>query len=204
MAIISPLPPKPPEPPALRERAEENLRFIRETMERAATFTAVSGWAEIGIGVLALGAGVLAARQATVEAWLTVWIVTAAISLAVGAWAISRKAQAAGLRLLAAPVRLRAVSFAVPVVAAAALTVALYRADAAAIIPGMWLLLYGTALITGGMLSVRVLPVMGVCFMGMGAAALMTPASWDTWWMASGFGGLHILFGAVIVRRHGG
>jgi hypothetical protein len=204
MAIISPLPPNPPEPPALRERAEENLRFIRETMERAATFTAVSGWAEIGIGLLALGAGVLAARQSSVESWLAVWIVTAALSLGVGAWAISRKARAAGLHLLAAPVRLRAISFAVPVVAAALLTLALYRAGAAEVIPGMWLLLYGTALITGGMLSVRVLPVMGLCFMATGAAALVTPASWDTWWMAIGFGGLHILFGAVIVRRHGG
>ncbi|MGD9894593.1 MAG: hypothetical protein AB7R89_23990 [Dehalococcoidia bacterium] len=204
MALISPLPPSPPEPPALRERAEDNLRFIRETMERAATFTAVSGWAEIGIGVLALGASVLATRQTSVESWLTVWIGTAAISLAVSAWAISRKARAAGLRILAAPVRLRAVSFAVPVAAAALLTLVLYRADAPEVIPGMWLLLYGTALITGGMLSVRVLPVMGLCFMATGAAALVTPASWDTWWMASGFGGLHILFGAVIVRRHGG
>jgi hypothetical protein len=204
MAMISPLPPTPPEPPALGSRAEENLRFIRDTMERAATFTAVSGWAEIGIGLLALGASVLAARQSSVESWLAVWIVTAAISLAVGAWAISRKARAAGLRMLAAPVRLRAVSFAVPVVAAALLTLVLYRADAAEVIPGMWLLLYGTALITGGMLSVRVLPVMGLCFMAMGTAALATPASWDTWWMAAGFGGLHILFGAVIVRRHGG
>lgn len=204
MAMISPLPPTPPEPPALGSRAEENLRFIRDTMERAATFTAVSGWAEIGIGLLALGASVLAARQTGVESWLAVWIVTAAISLAVGAWAISRKARAAGLRVLAAPVRLRAVSFAVPVVAAALLTLVLYRADAAEVIPGMWLLLYGAALITGGMLSVRVLPVMGLCFMAMGTAALATPVSWDTWWMAAGFGGLHILFGAVIVRRHGG
>lgn len=204
MAIISPLPPAPPEPPALRERAEENLRFIRETMERAATFTAVSGWAEIGIGVLALVAGVLAARQSSVESWLAVWIVTATVSLAAGAWAMSRKARAAGLRMLAAPVRLRAVSFAVPVAAAALLTLVLYRADAAEVIPGMWLLLYGAALITGGMLSVRALPVMGACFMVMGAAALVTPAAWDTWWMAVGFGGLHILFGAVIVRRYGG
>jgi hypothetical protein len=204
MAMLRPLPPEPPEPPALRRRAEENLRFIRDTMERASAFTAVSGWAEIGIGLLALGAALLAARQTAVEAWLAIWIVTAAISLAAGAWAMSHKARAAGLRMLAAPVRLRAVSFAVPVVAAALLTLVLYRAGAVEVIPGMWLLLYGAALITGGMLSVRALPVMGACFMVMGAAALVTPSSWDTWWMAAGFGGLHIVFGALIVRRYGG
>jgi len=90
------------------------------------------------------------------------------------------------------------------VLAAALLTVALYRADAVAVIPGVWLLLYGTALVTGGMLSVRLLPVMGICFMALGGIALVTPASWNDWLMACGFGGLHIVFGAVIVRRYGG
>jgi hypothetical protein len=204
MAMISPLPPPPSEPPALRERAEENLRFIRDTMERAAAFTAVSGWAEIGIGVLALVASLLAARQVSTEAWLGIWIATAALSLTGGAWALSRKARAAGLHVIAAPVRLRAISFAVPVAAAAILTLVLYRASTTDLIPGMWMVLYGTALVTGGMLSVRVLPIMGACFMILGTAALITPPAWADWWMAAGFGGLHILFGAVIVRRYGG
>jgi hypothetical protein len=204
MATLTPLRPPPPEPHALQERAAENLRFIRETMERAAAFTVVSGWAEIGIGLLALGAAVLAERQHSTEAWLAVWIGTAAISLAVGAWALARKAHAAGFSVRASPVRLRAVSFAVPVAAAAALTLALYRADAIDVIPGMWLLLYGAGLVTGGMLSVRALPVMGLCFMALGGAALVTPTGWAEWWMAAGFGGLHILFGGVIVRRYGG
>jgi len=206
MGTVSPLPPVlvEPEPPALGARAEENLRFIRETMERAAAFTVVSGWAQVGVGVLALGAAALAARQSDVERWLAVWIVTAAVSLAVGAWALGRKARAAGLSLVGSPVRLRAISFAAPVLAAAVLTLALYRAEATALLPGMWLLLYGTALVTGGALSVRVLPIMGFCFMAVGAATLAGPTAWDDWWMAVGFGGLHIAFGAVIVRRYGG
>lgn len=195
---------EPPEPPALGDRAAENLRFIRDTMERASAFTVVSGWAQIGVGLLALGAAVLAARQGTVEGWLLVWIVTAAVSLATGAWALGRKARAAGLSVLASPVRLRALSFATPVAAAALLTVALYRADAVSVIPGMWLLLYGAALVTGGLTAVRILPLMGVCFMLLGAAALVTPTSWNDMLMAAGFGGLHIGFGAVIVRRYGG
>jgi hypothetical protein len=206
MGTVSPRPTAytEPEPPALGARAEENLRFIRETMERAAAFTVVSGWAQIGVGVLALGAAMLAARQGSVEGWLAVWIVTAALSLGAAAWALGRKAQAAGLSLLGQSVRLRAMSFAAPVVAAAVLTLALYRAEATDLIPGMWLLLYGTALVTGGALSVRVLPLMGLCFMVLGAGALATPAAWDDWWMAVGFGGLHVCFGAVIVRRYGG
>ena len=206
MGTVSPLPSTftEPAPPALGDRAEENLRFIRETMERAAAFTVVSGWAQVGVGALALGAAVLAARQESVERWLAVWIVTAALSLAAAAWALGRKARVAGLSLLGQSVRLRAISFAAPVIAAAVLTLALYRAEAADIIPAMWLLLYGTALVTGGALSVRILPLMGICFMALGAAALVAPGAWDDWFMAAGFGGLHIGFGAVIVRRYGG
>jgi hypothetical protein len=195
---------EPPEPPALRDRAAENLRFIRDTMERASAFTVISGWAQIGVGLLALGAAVLAARQSAVEAWLAVWIVTAAFSLAAGAWALGRKAHAAGLSVLASPVRLRALSFATPVAAAALLTLALYRADAITVIPGMWLVLYGAALVTGGLTAVRILPLMGLSFMALGGAALVTPAGWSDVLMAIGFGGLHIGFGAVIVRRYGG
>ena len=204
MGTLTPLPPARPRPPALHERVEENLRFIRETMERAAAFTAVSGLAEIGIGFAALVASAVAARQTSVERWLTTWIATAALSVLIAGYAIGRKASAAGVPLLAAPVRRCALSFAAPVAAAAVLTAALYGAGRPDLIVGMWLLLYGAALITGGIISVRLLPVMGFCFLALGTAALAAPAGWPDAWMAAGFGGLHILFGALMVRRYGG
>ena len=53
-------------------------------------------------------------------------------------------------------------------------------------------------------MSVRVVPVMGVLFMTLGAAAFVAPAGWGNLFMAAGFGGLHIIFGAIIARNHGG
>lgn len=204
MASTKPASPITPEPPALHTRAMDNLRFIRETMERAKPFTAVSGWGEIVIGVSALAAAVVASRQPTVERWLGVWLAEAAFSFVIAGGAMVWKARAASVPLLLGPGRKFVLSFAPPIAVGALLTIALYRAGLTAILPGTWLSMYGTAVMTGGAFSVRSVSAMGFCFMIVGAVALFCPSAWGDLFMASGFGGLHIAFGAIIARRHGG
>lgn len=182
----------------------ENLRYIRETMERASAFTAVPGWGQVAIGITALVATYLAAHQASPRGWLGIWLAEAIISLLIAGWLMDRKARATGTPLLSGPGRKVAFSLSPPMVVGALLTIVLFRAGLTAAIPPMWLLLYGTGVVTGGMYSVSVVPVMGICFMVMGAAGLFMPASWSNWLMAAGFGGLHIVFGAIIARKYGG
>ena len=196
--------PKENEPLALHDRAMDNLRYIRETMERASAFTAVPGWGQVAIGVSAIAAAYLAAHQATPRAWLGVWLAEAIISMLIAGWLMDRKARAQHVPLFSGPGRKVAFSLSPPIVVGALLTVVLFRAGLVNAIPGVWLLLYGTGVVTGGMFSVSVVPVMGVCFMLLGAAGLFTPAVWGNWLMAAGFGGLHIIFGAIIARRYGG
>lgn len=192
------------EPPALHDRAIDNLRYIRETMERASAFTAVPGWGQVAIGVTAIAATVVAARQATPRAWLGVWVAEAIISLLIAGWLMDRKARRLGVPLFSGPGRKVAFSLSPPMLVGALLTVALFRAGLLNVIPAMWLLLYGTGVVTGGMFSVGVVPVMGLCFMLLGAMGLFLPAPIENWLMAAGFGGLHIIFGLIIARKYGG
>jgi len=184
--------------------AIEDLRFIRETMEGAASFTAVPGWGGILMGITALAAAEVAARQASQAAWLAVWAVEAFCAFVLGALGILWKARKSQTPILSRPGRKFVLSLSPPILAGAVLTVVIYRAGLLSLLPGIWLLLYGAGVVTGGAFSVKVVPVMGVCFMVVGILALFCPAAWGNALMAAGFGGLHIAFGTLIARRYGG
>ncbi len=193
-----------PEPPALGSRAIDNLRFIRETMERASSFTAVPGWGGVAMGVSALAAAALSTRARTPEEWLGVWLAEAFLALGIGVWAITAKARRSNIPLFAGPARRFLLTLSPPLAAGALVTLALQRAGYTAVLPGIWLLLYGTAVVTGGAFAVRIVPVMGVGFMLLGAISFFCPPAWGTAFLAAGFGGLQIVFGALIAKRYGG
>ena len=196
--------PAPEEPPALHERAMDNLRYIRETMERASAFTGISGWGEVAIGISAFAASIVAALQLTFRAWLAVWIAEGLISLLIAGWSMDRKARAVQMPLMSGPGRKAVFSLSPPIIAGGLLTIVLVRVGMTNAIPGMWLLLYGTGVVTGGMFSVGIVPIMGLCFMCLGALALFAPPTFANWFMAAGFGGLHLVFGFIIARKYGG
>lgn len=205
MASVTPLHREPaPEPPALHARAMDNLAFIRDTMEAAGAFTAVSGWGMVAVGTVATVAAVIASSRHSPVQSLYVWLGAAVLATIIMLWAIVRKARKARMPLLSGPGRKFVLSFSPPMVVGALITIVLYRAGLPETIPGMWLLLYGTAVVAGGAFSVKIVPVMGICFMLAGTLALFTPTSWNDWIMAAAFGGLHIGFGIPIARRHGG
>ena len=198
------LPLRPPEPPEMQARAMDNLRFIRETMEAAATFTAVSGWGTVLIGLTALvAAGLAAATESTVR-WVFIWMVEAVLSVGISIYTMSLKSRAAGLPLWSEPARKIVFSFVPPMLVGALFTLVCFEHNLLGLLPGVWMLLYGVGVVAAGTFSVRIVPVMGLAFMVVGTVALFAPASWTTACMAAGFGGLHLFFGALIARRHGG
>lgn len=202
----APRPFRPPieEPAPLHDQALESLRYIRSTMEASTAFTAVPGRGMVAMGVLALAAAAVAARRATPEAWLATWLAGGVLAAIVGLAAMALKARAADSPLLVGSGRRFALAFLPPVLAAAALTLALVRAGRFEMLPGIWMLLYGVGALAGGTFSVRAVPVMGACFALCGVAALFAPPGWGDAALALTFGALHVGFGIVVWRRHGG
>ena len=200
----APEPEELPPPIPLHAHAEADLRYIRSAIERADKFTSISGWGELTVGVTALAAAALAPADVTRERWLVVWLGEALVAAAISVWSAALKSQRLGVPLFGATGRRFTIAFAGPGAAGAALTAAIVHAHANALLPGVWLLLYGTAISGGGAFSVGSVPAMGACFMLLGGAALFAPIAWANALLGAGFGLLHVAFGAWIARRHGG
>ncbi len=192
------------EPVNIGERAFDNLRFIRETMERSAAFTAVPGYGGALMGATALGAAIVAASQSTIRFWLITRLAEAILALAIGIFAVWQKAKNSGDSLISAPARKFAFAFAPPLIGGFLLTALFYKNDWFENLPAVWLTLYGVAVVTGGAYSVKAVPTMGWLFIALGAAAIFAPVTYGDWLMALGFGALHIVFGIIIGRRFGG
>ena len=190
--------------PALHSRAMDNLSFIRSTMERASAFTSVPGWGGVAMGAIAVAGSLVSARATTPRAWTVTWLGVAAVAGAIGAVTMTLKARRQEGAVLTTKARRFFLGYVPPLVVGALLTLVLVRHELYGALAGTWLLLYGTGLVTGGVFSVRVVPIMGACFMLLGAVALFTPPTLASLWMGLGFGGLHLLFGFLIARRYGG
>jgi hypothetical protein len=213
-----------PEAPSVRpdEAARAHLRFIRETMGRTATFTAVPGWGGVTMGAVGTAAALLAMRQEALLPWLQVWGTAAAVAIVVGAAAMGWKAKAGGVPLLSGAGRKFVLALAPMLAAGALLTLAVVTLDAGPggpgltaavareasaafrLLPGLWLLLYGAGVLAAGAFSIRLIPLMGAAHMALGAVALLAPAAWGDALLGLGFGAVLVGFGLVIARKHGG
>ena len=194
----------PAEPTPLHDHALESVRVIRDAMERAGSFTAVPGYGMVAIGLTALVAAGIATVTETGDGWLTTWIVEGCLAAAISIVTIVWKARRLAISLASGPARKFALAFLPSLAAGAVLSFSLAAHGLGSLLPGTWILLYGTAVTAAGALSVRIVPVMGVLFMALGVLTLVLSPGYGNALMAAGFGGLHVIFGVIIARKHGG
>lgn len=195
---------RPSEPVGLHTHAIDNLRFIRDTMERAGAFTGVPGWGGVVMGLSAVAAAAIAHNQPTPRRWMAIWFMEGMVAFAIGLAAMWHKSRQAHMSLFSRPGLKFVFSFAPSLVVGALLTMVLWQSGAVAVVPGVWLCLYGTGIISGGAYSVRIVPIMGALFVLLGGLSFFCAPVWNDLVLAAGFGGLHIIFGLIIARRYGG
>ena len=192
------------QPVNISDRAIDNLQFIRETMERSALFTSVPGYGGIFMGATAIAAAVIANFQPLVKDWLTVWLAEAFLAFAIGLFATWQKSKITKTSLLSAPAKKFAMSFLPPLLCGVFITFGLWRFGHFEMMIPVWILCYGAAVVCGGAFSVKAVPIMGWCFIALGAIAFFLPAGFGNSMMALSFGVLHIVFGIIIARKFGG
>ncbi|HEY8183203.1 MAG TPA: hypothetical protein VII32_13265 [Thermoanaerobaculia bacterium] len=193
-------------PDALRDHAVDNLRYIREAMERASAFTSIPGWGGFAIGITALVTTVIAEPMTawSPRQWLIAWLGEAVVAAVIGSLAMWRKGSRAGTPFMSGAARRFFISYFAPMIAGAVLTFAIVRGGNLEPLPSVWMLLYGVAFVSSGAFSLRVIPVMGVGFMTFGTLAAFVPLAVGNLLLGAAFGGLHIIFGLIIARNYGG
>ena len=192
------------EPVNIGDRAFDNLQFIRETMERSTVFTTVPGYGGMLMGATAIAAALIANSQPKIQIWLLVWLGEAVLAFFIGLLTMWQKTKIAETSLFSAPAKKMIISSLPPMLCGVFITLGLWRFAHFELMIPVWIICYGAAVVCGGAFSVKAVPIMGWCFIAVGAAAFFTPVNFGNLLMGSSFGVLHIVFGFVIARKFGG
>ena len=192
------------QPVNIGDRAIDNLKFIRETMERSVVFTSVPGYGGVLMGATAVAAAYIANSQASVRDWLTVWLTEAILAFFIGLLAMWQKTKLSKTSLFSTPARKLLMNALPPFLCGAFITLGLWRFGHFEMMIPVWIISYGAAVVCGGAFSVKAVPMMGWCFMIFGAVAFFLPAGFGNAMMGLSFGLLHIVFGFIIGRKFGG
>lgn len=195
---------QPNQPINIGDRALDNLKFIRETMERSTVFTSVPGYGGILMGATAVVAAYIAHSQVYIRDWLTVWLTEAVLAFFIGLLAMWQKTKLAKTSMFSTPARKLLMNSVPPMLCGVFITLGLWRFGHFEVMIPVWILCYGAAVVCGGAFSVKAVPIMGWCFIALGAIAFFLPANTGQLMMGLSFGVLHIVFGFIIGRRFGG
>ncbi|MCG3133099.1 MAG: hypothetical protein HMLKMBBP_00192 [Planctomycetes bacterium] len=197
--MLVPVTRREPRPTASAKHAADDLRFIRETLERSGRFTAIPGAGVAALGGIAFTAAALAQQARDARTWLWIWAAAAGAGIAVGLAAVAVKARRSGMPAFSGPAR-RFLAALLPAVAAGALvTVPLVSRGQTALVPALWMLFYGVGLFAAALGATRIVAVAGLWIASCGAAALVLPARMGNELLAAGLGAGHVAAGVAVL-----
>ncbi len=185
---------------ALDTHALGTLQYIRASID-AAGLLAVPGSAGIAMGAVGILAALLVSLKALAAHWLEIWLSAGLVAIAFGTILMAHQVISRGTTLYRGPLRRFLMCLCPPLLVGALLTWQLWLHAQTGLIPGVWLLMYGCAVMAASTLTRRALAVMGALLAVLGIIALQAPAGYQNAVLGVGFGGLHLLFGILIGGR---
>jgi hypothetical protein len=194
-------------PAAIESRALGTLDYIRASIESSSSMD-VPGMAGIVMGIIGILAAIAASLPRWAPHWLAIWVFAAAAALLLGGALVARQIVERGHTRYLGPARKFLLCLFPALLAGAVLTSVLWTAGITRAIPGMWLLLYGCAVLSASTVTsagiARLICIMGALFVGLGSLAFVLPSAAHTAILGLGFGVLHIIFGVLIGRSSHG
>jgi hypothetical protein len=197
------LPAQPPPPEGIESRALGTLAYIRASIESSSSMD-VPGMAGIVMGVIGVLTAIVVSLPRFAPHWLEIWLVAGVVALLLGGALVARQIVRGGHARYLGPARKFLLCLCPALLAGAVLTWVLWTTGATGVIPGMWLLLYGCAVLSASTVTnagiTRLICIMGTLFVALGSAAFALPLTAHTAMLGLGFGVLHIVFGILIGR----
>ena len=185
---------------ALDTHALGTLQYIRASID-AAGLLAVPGSAGIAMGAVGVLTALLVSLKPLAVHWLQIWLIAGLVAIAFGTALMVHQVVTRGTALYRGPLRKFLMCLCPPLLVGGVLTWQLWLHGEIALIPGVWLLMYGCAVMAASTLTRRALAVMGALLAVLGVIALQLPLSYQNAVLGVGFGGLHLLFGILIGGR---
>src|SRR5487761_606791 len=182
---------------AMDRHALGTLNYIRASIDAAGAL-AVPGTAGTAMGAVGLVAAGVASVPALSGHWLLIWLAAAAVGAGLGVILVARHRSGVGLPLYRGPARRFVLSLCPALLAGGVLTAVLLQVGEARLIPGVWLLLYGCAVLSATLMTapamMRLLGAMGALFVVCGAVAFEVSPRWHNVLLGGDYGLLHVVF----------
>jgi hypothetical protein len=194
-------------PVAIESSALGTLAYIRASIESSSSMH-VPGMAGIVMGVIGLLAAIVVSLPRWAAHWLGIWLAAAAVAFLLGGALVARQIVQRGHTRYLGPARKFLLCLCPALFAGAMLTLVFVSAGMTNVIPGMWLLLYGCAVLSASTVTIagiaKLICIMGALFVALGMITFALPTMAHTAMLGLGFGVLHVIFGFLIGRlSHG-
>lgn len=201
-----------------KEKYIDDIREIREMMDKSSRFISLSGWSGVSAGIFALLGAYIGYRNIYVdpsysaydrivlssENWWTLLLIaitTLLLSIIFGIYFTTRKARQNNQPIWGSTSKRLVVNLMIPLIAGGILCLMLLMKGYIGLVAPMTLLFYGLSLVNASKYTLSEMKSLGILEIVLGLVAIQFIGYGLIFW-AVGFGLLHIIYGIIMHFRY--